>query len=78
MIVRITNIEVHPDFSIAFTFSDGMKKNVDFKPFIGKDKLSAPLKDYAYFSKVKIYEKGRGIYWPNEFDFCPDYLHDYV
>jgi hypothetical protein len=78
MLTRITNIKPHPDFSIDFTFSDGMKKHVDFKPFIGTDKLSAPLKDYGYFLKVKMYENGRGIYWPNEFDFCPDYLHDFV
>jgi len=76
--IKITHIEPRHDFSIDFTFSDGMKKHVDFKPFIGTDKLSKPLHDFTYFSKVKIYDNGRGIYWPNEFDFCPDYLHDYV
>ncbi len=76
--IRITNIEPHNDFTIKLTFSDGMEKNVDFNPFIGQDNLSSPLSDFTYFSKVKIYENGRGIYWPNEFDFCPDYLHDFV
>lgn len=76
--VRITHIEPHKDFSISLTFSDWMVKDIDFKQFIGTDMLSAPLKDYEYFRKVKLYENGRGIFWPNDFDFCQDYLHDYV
>ena len=76
--IKITHIEPHKDFSISLTFSDGIEKDIDFKQFIGTDKLSAPLGDYEYFRKVKLYENGRGIFWPNDFDFCPDYLHDYV
>jgi len=78
MLTRIVNIEPHTDFSISIAFSDGIKKQIDFKPFIGDDKMSSRLKDPDYFLEVKIYENGRGIYWPNEFDFCPDFLHDFV
>ena len=74
--IKITHIEPHTDFSITITFSDGVKKIVDFKPFIGTDNLSNLLGNYEYFAKVKLYENGRGIYWPNDFDFCPDFLHD--
>jgi hypothetical protein len=42
------------------------------------DKLTKPLSDPEYFRKVKVYENGRGIYWPNEYDFCPDYLRYYA
>ena len=76
--IKITHIEPHKDFSITLTFSDGVKKNIDFKPFIGTDKLSRPLGNYQYFAKVKLYDNDRGIFWPNNFDFCPDYLHDFV
>ena len=58
-------------------FDDGIEKHIDFKPFIGDDQLTKPLNDFSYFSQVRIYENGRGIYWPNQFDFCPDFLHDY-
>jgi len=74
--IRITHIEPHVDFTIKVIFSDGINKVIDFKPFIGTDNLSHALADYEYFSKVKVYENGRGIYWPNDFDFCPDFLHD--
>ena len=78
MLPKIIDIKPNPDFSILISFNDGKKKLMDFKEFIGDDPLSSPLKSYDYFSKVKIYDNGRGIYWPNEFDFCPDYLHDFV
>ena len=76
MLVRITNIETHEDFTISITFRDGLKKVVDMKPFIGDDPLSNKLKDINYFRKVTIYANGRGIFWPDAFDFCPDYLYD--
>jgi hypothetical protein len=59
-------------------FNDGLSKTIDFKPFIDDCGISAPLKDPSYFSKVKIYDNGRGIYWLKELDCCPDYLHDYT
>ena len=75
MLIHITHITPKKDFSMAIQFSDGVEKRIDFIPFIGTDNLSNQLKNYSYFSKVKIYENGRGIYWPNQFDFCPDYLY---
>jgi hypothetical protein len=78
MLTHITHIEPHLDFSIDITFSDGLVKNISFQPFIERDHMGAPLKDFGYFNQVKVYDSGRGIYWPNEYDFCPDYLHDLV
>ncbi len=75
--IRITNYRIEGDRKIHFNFSDGSGKVVDFMPFIGDDSLSKPLSDPAYFRKVDLYENGRGIYWPNGFDFCPDFLHQY-
>lgn len=75
--IRITNFKVLDDKKIHFRFSDGTEKTIDFSPFIGEDALSKPLADPSYFKKVKLYENGRGIYWPNDFDFCPDYLRKY-
>lgn len=76
--VRITYIITYEDFSIEITFNDGLRKTINMKPFIGYDNLTLPLNNYSYFCKVRICENGRGIFWPNQFDFCPDYLHDFV
>jgi hypothetical protein len=75
--IRITNYRIEVDKKIHFNFSDGSDKIIDFEPFIGKDKLSQPLSEPTYFGRVALYENGRGIYWPNDFDFCPDFLHQY-
>lgn len=75
--IHITKFQVLEDKKIHFNFSDNTKKTIDFNPFIGEDNLSKPLADPAYFQKVELYEYGRGIYWPNGFDFCPDLLRKY-
>ena len=75
--VSITRLEVLDNRRIHFNFSDDTEKMIDFAPFIGEDKLSSPLSDPAYFQRVDLYENGRGIYWPNDYDFCPDFLHQY-
>jgi hypothetical protein len=73
----IHEFKVVGDKKIHFIFSDGSEKTIDFLPFIGEDELSKPLSDPAYFRKAELLENGRGIYWPNDFDFCPDFLHQY-
>lgn len=75
--IRIENLKVLDEKQIHFWFSDGQEKTIDFTPFIGQDDLSSPLADESYFRMVNRYEDGRGIYWPNEYDFCPDFLYTY-
>lgn len=75
--IRITNLQILDGARIHLTFNDGKKKTIDFASFIKDDPLSSALKDQSFFEQVKIYENGRGIYWPNDFDFCPDFLHQY-
>ena len=75
--VRITKFKVLDEKKIHFNFSDDTEKTIDFTPFIGEDKLSKPLSDPAYFQKVELYDNGREIYWPNDYDFCPDFLRQY-
>jgi hypothetical protein len=74
---RIINFKILDNHHIDFTFNDDTNKVIDFSPFIKDDKLSKPLADTSYFNKVQLYENGRGIFWPNEFDFCPDFLYKY-
>jgi hypothetical protein len=75
--ITISKLKVLDNSKIHFTFSDHTEKTIDFKPFIGLDPLSKPLSDAEYFRLVKLYEKGRGIFWPNDYDFCPDFLYQY-
>jgi hypothetical protein len=49
---------------------------VDIKPFINGG-ISDALKDEEYFKNVKINEFF-GITWENGFDFCPNFLRQYI
>jgi len=72
---RITKIKLLGGYKIQMQFNDGSAKTLDFKQFLGKG-ISRELLDENYFSKVQI-ESGGGLSWPNGFDFCPNFLHDF-
>ncbi|MFH1320211.1 MAG: DUF2442 domain-containing protein [Bacteroidota bacterium] len=76
--IKINKIQTLDDHKIYFIFSDNTEKVIDFKQFIKSDKFTRQLSDPEYFKLVKIYENGRGIYWPNEYDFCPDFLRKFA
>jgi len=76
MLTKIKKINFLDDFTIHSLFSDNVEKTVDFKPYIGSDDLSKPLSDPEYFKKVSVYQNGRGIFWPNSYDFCQDFLRN--
>jgi len=72
---KIIKINLIGDFKIQMDFNDGSSKTIDFKQFLGKG-ISKELLEPSYFSKVEI-ESGGGLAWPNGYDFCPNYLHDF-
>jgi len=61
---------------LKITFSDGLIKVIDVSPFLGEG-ISAALNDPIFFDQVSL-DEGGGIYWPNGYDFCPNFLHDEV
>jgi hypothetical protein len=73
---RIIAVEPLFDYLLKLSFADGSEKVVDIEPFIGKG-ISAELRDPEFFQQVDV-ESGGGIYWPNGYDFCPNFLYDEV
>ncbi len=76
--VRIVHIDIVDDYRLHIVFDDGVEKMIDGKQFIGDDPFTKPLSDPGYFRQVKPYENGRGLYWPNGYDICPDNLRYYI
>ena len=72
----IKEIRLFNDYQIWMKFDDGSEKAVNFRPFLGKG-FTAELLNSDKFNEVFI-EEGGGLAWPNGYDFCPNYLHDYV
>jgi len=74
----IEKFDVLENYHIYFRFTDGLEKIIDFGPYIKDNSITKPLAALDYFSQVRLYERGSGIYWPNGYDFDPTYLRDYV
>jgi len=58
---------------IEILFNDGIRAEIDIKPFIKSEGISQALNDEAFFKTVKTDEAG-GVVWNNGFDFCPVFL----
>jgi hypothetical protein len=76
--IRIIEIKYLGAHKLALTFSDSVTKVYNFDGLISFENMANSLKDNHYFEQVKIYEDGRGIFWPNGFDCCPDWLRYYA
>ena len=78
IMVKIIKINTLKKHRLHVVFDDGVEKIIDFKPFIGEYPLTKPLSDPNFFRLVKIYDNGRGIYWQNGYDACPDNLRYHI
>ena len=72
---RIVSVQPQPDFTLLISFEDGLTKRINVRLFIGEG-VSQPLADWENFRQVAI-DEGGGIFWPNGYDFCPEFLRDY-
>ena len=73
---RVLTVKPLPGHYLELIFQDGLVKVVDLNPYIEQG-LSAALAEDEYFRQVAV-ESGGGIFWPNGYDFCPNFLHDEV
>ncbi len=71
---RITALRVSGDHRLTFVFSDGVTGEIDLREAL-KGPMLEPLKDPAYFARVRLDEAGAPV-WPNGVDFAPETLHD--
>jgi hypothetical protein len=72
--IKIVELKYIGEHKLTITFSDGAVKSFNFDALLNYENWAEPLKDVEYFNQVKIYQDGRGIFWPNEYDCCPDWL----
>jgi hypothetical protein len=73
---QVIAVSPNGDYKLSVTFSDGFIGELDVIPFI-KGGISEKLRAPDFFNTVKIDEFG-GIFWANGFDFCPNFLYEYL
>ena len=74
MTLRVTAAEPLEGHSLRLTFNDGVVRDVDLS-FLLHGPLGEPLRDLAYFWRVRVDEDARTIVWPNGLDPDPEMLH---
>lgn len=73
MLHAIKKVVYIRDYKLKLTFRNKDVKIVDLEKELWGS-MFEPLKDVEYFKKVKT--DNHTIVWPNEVDFCPDYLYE--
>lgn len=73
---KVVELKYINQYQFWVKFEDGESKVIDFKNLIGQG-MSSELLDIEYFKLASI-DNGGGIEWPNGYDFCPNYLKEYL
>lgn len=71
---RVTAVEPLDDHCLRLSFSDGAVCDVDLSGMLSGE-LGEPLRDLAYFRRVRVDEEAGTIVWPNGLDPDPLVLH---
>lgn len=71
----IVGVAVLGDYLLRLLFSDGTVGDVDLSREDWRGVL-APLRDPAYFAKVRVDPEMRTITWPNGEDVAPEPLYE--
>ena len=72
-IIVVTKAHYITGYTLALTFSDGVKAEVDFSGWIEKYPFFEPLKNPDYFKNFSL--DGWTVVWPNGADIAPETLH---
>lgn len=75
MILRIAGLEVVGAHVLRLEFNDGTRKTVDVYPLL-EGPVFEPLKDPAFFARVKLDPISGTAVWPNEADLAPEALRE--
>ncbi|NCO94256.1 MAG: hypothetical protein AUJ96_09310 [Armatimonadetes bacterium CG2_30_66_41] len=63
------------DHTIKVQFEDGLVKLVDLGPHLDGP-IFEPLREVAYFKRLKVSPDTDTVVWPNDADFSPDFLYE--
>ena len=72
----VINIEYKHDYVFNVVFDDDVAGDIDFREYIEKGPIFAPLKDMTFFKKATI--AGGTISWPNGADVAPETLYEKI
>jgi len=66
------------EYRLHVRFEDGVEGVVDLAPILSFRGVFEPLKDPAYFAKVRVDPELGSVAWPNGADLDPDVLYSRI
>jgi hypothetical protein len=71
----VKDVDYIEEYKLRIKFENNKSKIVDLKNHLNGT-VFKPLKNLAYFKKVKLNKDIDTIVWPNNADFSPDFLYE--
>ena len=75
-IYRVASFEIVGPYTLAVTFTDGSRQQINFRPVL-HGTVFGPLRDLAAFNAVQLDHEVGTLTWPSGADFDPATLHDW-
>lgn len=72
---RVTAAHVLHGYSVRLRFRDGTEGDVDLSYLRGRGPVFEPLRDPAYFRRLRVSRTLGTIVWPNDADVAPETLY---
>lgn len=74
----VIKVEPRAGYRVWLQFQDGVEGEVDLEPLLSFQGVFAPLRDPAYFARVRVNPDLGTICWPNGADWDPLVLYSLV
>lgn len=78
MLSDVVKVEPRGGYRIWLQFQDGVEGELDLEPRLSFQGVFAPLRDPAYFARVRVNPELGTICWPNDADWDPLVLYSLV
>lgn len=72
---RVVSVKVIPPYTIEVAFDDGVVRRIDLELEL-EGEVFEPLRDPAYFARVRVDEEAGTVVWPNDADLAPEFLYE--
>ncbi len=72
----VIGFEIVGPYTLQVKFDDGTAQVINFEPVL-HGHYYAPLRDLAFFNRVRLDPETCNLVWPNGADFDPANLHDW-
>lgn len=76
MLKDVTGVEVVAEHRLVLTFEGGERREIDLADLLSFEGIFEPLRDAAFFRRVRVNPDVGTIVWPNAADVCPDVLYE--